>query len=47
MLGRIHTTVNELKALAKDAGIYFSDNHGRKSFDQDQWLAIKAWTAYI
>jgi superfamily I DNA/RNA helicase len=45
MLGRIHTTVNELKALAKDAGIYFSDNHGRKSFDQDQWLAIKAWTA--
>ena len=45
LLGRIHTSVNELKALAKDAGIYFSDNKGQKSFDQNQWLAIKSWTA--
>lgn len=45
VLGRIHKTVNELKLLAKDAGLYFSDNKGRKSFDQKQWEAIKAWTS--
>ena len=45
LLGRVHNTVNELKLLAKDAGIYFSDNEGNKSFDIKQWQAIKAWTA--
>jgi len=45
LLGRIYTAVNELKLLAKDAGIYFSDNEGNKSFDTRQWQAIKAWTA--
>ena len=45
VLGRIHTTVNELRASAKDAGLYYKDNKGNKSFDERQWEAIKAWTA--
>jgi hypothetical protein len=45
VLGRIHTTVNELRASAKDAGLYYKDNKGNKSFDEKQWEAIKAWTA--
>jgi superfamily I DNA/RNA helicase len=44
ILGRINTTVNELRMLAKDAGLYFKDNHGNKCFDEKQWKAIKAWT---
>ena len=44
ILGRINTTVNELRMLAKDAGLYFSDNEDIKCFDQHQWEAIKAWT---
>jgi hypothetical protein len=43
-LGRINTTVNELRMLAKDAGLYFKDNHGNKCFDEKQWRAIKSWT---
>ena len=30
--------------LAKDAGLYFKDNHDNKCFDEKQWEAIKAWT---
>jgi len=44
ILGRINTAVNELRMLAKDAGLYFSDNEDIKCFDQNQWEAIKAWT---
>ena len=44
ILGRVNTTVNELRACAKDAGLYFADNRGNKSFDTKQWRAIKAWT---
>jgi len=44
ILGRVNNTVNELRMLAKDAGLYFSDNEGTKCFDQNQWEAIKAWT---
>jgi superfamily I DNA/RNA helicase len=44
ILGRINTAVNELRMLAKDAGLYFSDNEDIKCFDQHQWEAIKAWT---
>ena len=44
ILGRIGTTVNELRMLAKDAGLYFKDNDERKCFDEHQWEAIKAWT---
>ena len=45
ILGRINETVNELRMLAKDAGLYYKDNKGTKCFDQKQWEAIKAWTA--
>jgi len=45
ILGRINETVNELRMLAKDAGLYYKDNKGNKCFDQKQWEAIKAWTA--
>ena len=45
ILGRIYTAVNELRVLAKDAGLYYADNEGHKSFDRKQWHAIKAWTA--
>jgi len=45
ILGRISSAVNELRMAAKDAGLYFSDNKGTKSFDSKQWHAIKAWTA--
>ena len=45
ILGRINETVNELRMLAKDAGLYFKDNKGTKCFDQKQWESIKAWTA--
>ena len=41
----MHNTVNELRMLAKDAGLYFKDNHDNKCFDEKQWEAIKAWTA--
>ena len=44
ILGRINTAVNELRMLAKDAGLYFADNEDIKCFDQNQWEAIKAWT---
>jgi len=45
ILGRVNTTVNELRISAKEAGLYFADNKGNKSFDVKQWRAIKAWTA--
>ena len=45
ILGRINETVNELRMLAKDAGLYYKDNKGTKCFDQKQWESIKAWTA--
>tara|TARA_R100001440_G_scaffold42249_1_gene61930 strand:+ start:9793 stop:11421 length:1629 start_codon:yes stop_codon:yes gene_type:complete len=45
ILGRVRSTVNELRMAAKDAGLYFSDNKGTKSFDSKQWDAIRAWTA--
>ena len=45
ILGRINETVNELRMLAKDAGLYYKDNKGTKCFDQRQWESIKAWTA--
>ena len=38
-------TVNELRMLAKDAGLYYKDNKDNKCFDEKQWEAIKAWTA--
>ena len=44
ILGRINKTVNELRMIAKDAGLYFADNEGNKCFDPPQWEAIKAWT---
>ena len=44
ILGRVNTTVNELRLSAKLAGLYYADNKGNKSFDQKQWEAIKAWT---
>ena len=45
ILGRVHSTVNELKMSAKSKGLYFSDNQGNKSFDSRQWEAIKSWTS--
>ena len=45
ILGRVNTTVNELRLSAKEAGLYFADNRGNKSFDVKQWRARKAWTA--
>ena len=44
ILGRINSTVNELRMVAKDAGLYYSDNDNNKCFDPSQWDAIKAWT---
>jgi|TARA_R110000751_G_scaffold57412_3_gene121783 superfamily I DNA/RNA helicase len=44
ILGRVHETVNELRMLAKDAGLYYKDNKETKCFDVKQWEAIKAWT---
>ena len=44
ILGRVNSVVNELRMMAKDAGLYFSDNRGNKSFDKKQWEAIKSWT---
>jgi|TARA_R100000742_G_C4279566_1_gene104515 superfamily I DNA/RNA helicase len=44
ILGRVRSTVNELRMCAKDAGLYYSDNRNNKSFDQKQWDAIKSWT---
>jgi len=44
ILGRIGSTVNELRMMAKDAGLYFADNEDNKCFDQHHWEAIKAWT---
>ena len=45
ILGRVNETVNELRMLAKDAGLYYKDNKDTKCFDVKQWEAIKAWTA--
>ena len=45
ILGRINETVNELRMLAKDAGLYYKDNRDNKCFDEKQWESIKAWTA--
>ena len=45
ILGRVNRVVNELRMAAKEAGLYFGDNKGNKSFDRKQWTAIKAWTA--
>ena len=45
ILGRINETVNELRMLAKDAGLYYKDNKDTKCFDIKQWEAIKSWTA--
>ena len=45
ILGRVNRVVNELRMSAKEAGLYFGDNKGNKSFDRKQWQAIKAWTA--
>lgn len=44
ILGRVNSTVNELRMCAKDAGLYYGDNRGNKSFDNKQWQAIKTWT---
>ena len=44
ILGRINSSVNELRMLAKDAGLYFKDNKDNKCFDEKQWDAIKCWT---
>ena len=44
ILGRVNSVVNELRMMAKDMGLYFSDNRGNKSFDNKQWEAIKSWT---
>ena len=44
VLGRVNSTVNELRMCAKNAGLYYADNRGNKSFDIKQWQAIKAWT---
>jgi len=44
ILGRINSAVNELRMLAKDAGLYYKDNKDTKCFDVKQWEAIKAWT---
>tara|TARA_R110000787_G_scaffold72057_1_gene160517 strand:- start:193 stop:1830 length:1638 start_codon:yes stop_codon:yes gene_type:complete len=44
ILGRINETVNELRMLAKDAGLYYKDNRDNKCFDVKQWEAIKSWT---
>jgi superfamily I DNA/RNA helicase len=43
-LGRIGSTVNELRMMAKDRGLYFKDNKGSRSFNINKWNAIKAWT---
>ena len=45
ILGRVNKSVNELRMLAKDAGLYYRDNKDNKCFDDKQWQAIKAWTA--
>ena len=44
ILGRVNTTVNELRMCAKDAGLYYGDNRGNRSFDVNQWQAIRSWT---
>jgi superfamily I DNA/RNA helicase len=44
ILGRIRTTVNELRMMAKDKGLYFMDNKGNKSFTANKWKAIRSWT---
>ena len=44
ILGRVNSTVNELRMCAKDAGLYFANNKGNKSFDMKQLQAIKSWT---
>ena len=44
ILGRVNTTVNELRMCAKDAGLYYGDNKGNRSYDEKQWSAVKSWT---
>ena len=43
LLGRISTTVNELRMMAKNKGFYFMDNKGNKSFTNNKWKAIRTW----
>ena len=43
LLGRISATVNELRMMAKNKGLYFMDNKGNKSFTNNKWKAIKTW----
>jgi superfamily I DNA/RNA helicase len=44
ILGRVNSSVTELKMAAKNAGLYYADNKGNKSYDSKQWQAIKSWT---
>jgi len=44
-LARVNKVVNQLRMMAKQEGLYFSDNKGNKSFNENEWLAIRAWTA--
>ena len=44
ILGRVNSSVTELKMAAKNCGLYYADNKGNKSFDAKQWQAIKSWT---
>jgi hypothetical protein len=44
ILGRVNSSVTELKMAAKNSGLYYADNKGNKSFDAKQWQAIKSWT---
>jgi len=43
IIARVNRVVNELRGKAKDAGLYFMDNKGNKSFSERQWRAIQAW----
>jgi len=43
IIARVNRVVNELRGKAKDAGLYFMDNKGNKSFSEKQWKAIQAW----
>lgn len=43
IIARVNRVVNELRGKAKDAGLYFMDNKGNKSFSEKQWRAIQSW----
>jgi len=43
IIARVNRVVNELRGKAKDAGLYFMDNKGNKSFSEKQWKAIQSW----